>query len=765
MVINREKFIEILKKFADDPDDILVDKNKIVGNVNGDEIDIEVLEKDEVLFCREKDGTETKVKRWIADRIARLDGLARKIKDVAEPDRRFISVPSEFVNEDDDIPEGCSNTDEAIYQQLRGPSEFATRVVFLLSEAGEGKSMIVDHLAHKIADEYLNKKVDFVFLPIVLEGRPFTQLDEMVIGMLAQRYRSRTFYFEGLLELIKLGLVVLCLDGFEEMLVTGKEDVAMSSLGGLMRSLGSEGKVLISARRAFFEYAMRSKIILSDAIWRNSVLMSTYKLQPWERMQYINLLSAYGIEGNAANVVYEKMAAHFEKKHPILTRPILARQAVHIIAHDSNTQEPNVDSLIGRLDVGKGTDKVVEDFIMLLLEREATRKWLSTSGETRRQLLTVAEHSSMLQMISEEMWLSGLDGMKADVLQEIVEVCCEQFSKTPIETRDCVEKILHHAMITKEGNNYMFIHEAFRKFFLAKQILRYLLQDGNEQMLARIFSIDVFDVTTVSTVVVGLVESGLDLAKMRDRLYKIKGANSISTPASQNVGSLIMMLRAVGGESDPLEVCNVFFGEEAAKASSVKGLTFTNCIFDLVDLSDSSHFCDVTFHNCKVASVAVSEFRKKFHNVMFDEMSLPSYFYEKDGEDDSYDPWQIMKALKDCGIIVRGANANEDASKKAGEVDELLRAFIKIAHYFNRTSAVSSGTLMRKFGRQWSVCENEYLPHYLQDGLLRKTKWMGGGSEDRYVLGFKPSVIEDARQDSGGKYSEFVSRLREIERG
>ena len=67
--------------------------------------------------------------------------------------------------------------------------------------------------------------------------------------------------------MVKSGVIIPALDGFEEMLVETASGEAVSALGNLVRLLESSGSLLISAREAYFDYkGLNTQVRLYDTL-------------------------------------------------------------------------------------------------------------------------------------------------------------------------------------------------------------------------------------------------------------------------------------------------------------------------------------------------------------------------------------------------------------------------------------------------------------------------------------------------------------------
>ncbi|GAJ22869.1 unnamed protein product, partial [marine sediment metagenome] len=130
---------------------------------------------------------------------------------------------------------------QEIIDQLDDRSALASYVMYLTSDAGEGKTTLLNYLAKTQAKKYLERKSNWLLLPIPLAGRPFLRFDDIIISSLMNRLRFPHFFFDSFIELVKMGAIVPAFDGFEEMFIESSTGEAISALANLLNKLSSEG--------------------------------------------------------------------------------------------------------------------------------------------------------------------------------------------------------------------------------------------------------------------------------------------------------------------------------------------------------------------------------------------------------------------------------------------------------------------------------------------------------------------------------------------
>lgn len=367
----------------------------------------------------------------------------------------------------------------------------STSVWYLTSDAGEGKTSLINHLAVEQARAYKQKKTDWLLVPIPLGGRTFLRFDDVVVAALANRLRFQLLYYDAFLELVRLGVIVPAFDGFEEMIIEGSSGEAVSALGQLVNNLDSAGAVLVAARKAYFEYlSLRSQARLFDAIGRNDVAFGRLSLARWNKTHFAEYGRKRGL--NRPDALYEKVAGSLGPEHPLLTRAVLVRRLVDVAREDGS----EISGLLGR--IGQRPQDYFLEFVSAVVEREARVKWMDKSGEPQQPLLTVDEHHRLLSMVAHEMWLSSTDDLKTDEVDFVAEMFTEEEGKGPAVARQIRERLKQHALLirTRGDRGLGFDHDDFRLFYLGIALGHALVKHDDSAVKA------ILEVTTLPRVAV-----------------------------------------------------------------------------------------------------------------------------------------------------------------------------------------------------------------------------------------------------------------------
>ncbi len=278
---------------------------KVVAQIREDLIDIELsytFDEDRQLRVTEN-GVHYPARHWLLTRIARLPQLADRILAITDVSVE-ASARSPFVTP----PQACLlaispvmmktipsrlpvlDAVDALIQKASQPLPGATSVLYITSDAGEGKTTIINRAARVQATRYKERKTSSLIVPIPLSGRAFLTFDDAVIAALVNKLRFNYLYFDAFILLVRMGAIIPAFDGYEEMLVEGSKGEAVSALGNLVQSLESSGTVFIAARKAFFEYlSFKTQARLLDAIGDQSASFSRLALLRWNKTQFCDM--------------------------------------------------------------------------------------------------------------------------------------------------------------------------------------------------------------------------------------------------------------------------------------------------------------------------------------------------------------------------------------------------------------------------------------------------------------------------------------------
>ena len=626
----------------------------------------------------------------------------------------------------------------------------ASTVLYLTSDAGEGKTTVVNHVAREQAKRFKAGKSGWLLVPIALGGRPFLRFDDVVVGELVNRLRFQHLYYDAFLELTKLGVLVPAFDGFEEMFVESSSGEAVSALGNLVQHLQSHGSVLIAARKAYFEfYSFRTQARLFAAIQSHSVTFSRLTLCRWQRQQFNKYCSLRGLPSGSA--LYQRVGERLTEQHPLLTRAVLVKKLVDIAK-----ELPSVDAVLARL--GNDPDEYFVDFVTTIIEREAEKKWLDRSGEAAKPLLTVEDHFDLLAMIAREMWEMRSDALKRDYLELLTDVFTSDAKFSPDTARQVRKRLPEHAMLALvSGTRDMleFDHEDFQWFFLGRALGHLLLGDGDEE-LATWLNVATVSPNTVDAACRYAVRRGVALGPIIERVVGIGQQAPLTSYTRENCGSIALGLvaRRVDGKT---QLGGLVFPPGALVGRQLQAVHFVDCEFQATGLMDAS-IVDCLFRRCRFHRLEGSV--KTVKRSTLEDCEVDQWV--DDASVGVYDPIGVRRALEREGFVVRRSppsrpSEGEDVfvvDPEAEMAERALRMFMRATH-------INDVVFRHKMGQRTNEFFNTILPKLVEGGILAQVLYRGPGRVKRYKLNVPMQRIADVVPVKGLTFGQLVRKLQD----
>lgn len=759
-------FKRILTAFADEPSDVDVRLGKIVAQIRDDLIDAEITYSSDAgrnLLVMEN-GQRYAARSWLINRVARLPQLADRIISTAPVVSTATSsspfvVPCGTLSPDlssvetahDDAPIG--DVVETLLTKATNPLPGATSVIYITSDAGEGKTTVINHVARVQAERYKAKIASSLIVPIPLSGRAFLTFDDAVIAALVNKLRFSYLYFDAFIELVRLGVVVPAFDGYEEMLVEGSKGEAISALGNLIQSLNSSGMIFIAARKAFFEYvSFKTQARLLDAIGDRSASFSRVAISRWTREQFIE----YGHlrRAPAPAEIYETVAARLGGEHPLLTRAVLVRRLFDIASDCQNASD--LAALLGT-----NPHDYFFIFVNAIVEREASEKWLArVSGEIMEPLLDVDEHHQLLSLIAQEMWQSSANSLRLDILDVLVDIFCEERRKSAAAIRQIRERLRQHSLLSSDASraqSLSFDHEDFQNFYLGEG-LGLLLERMSRIETQAFLSVNLVPSATIEQAVQYLRRNGADLKNIFNLILSINELETGFSFCKENCGALaIRIVECISEQTEPLVISGLFFGAAALTGRTLCRVTFENSHFQPTSVSKST-FVDVAFRNCEFERLEMDNCQN-LSGCTFYDCHVDSLIAGTEA-DATFDPALIRAFLTKADATIDDDEhvANEGEDFESGDIRlKLLERFLRI---FLRSTSVGDSIVRLRLGKSGaSTFFDQVLPALMGSGILEEVPWMGQGVQHRYKLSRSMSEINRALERSGSNFDSFITEI------
>lgn len=745
-------FVRIVGCFAETPAQIDVSRGEFVVQLRDELISGRFERRAGSLYVNESDVSQL-AENWIIHRVARLAQLADRILTHVSPVPHFVNPSAHLLPSLEADPTASETfTDDAFTSCKRLLSSRVpgtTSVIYLTSDAGEGKTTIINSLARDIAEQFKRRECDWVLLPVPLGGNSFLRFDEVVIGALMNRLRFQYWFFEGFIELVRLGVVVPAFDGFEEMIVEGSSGEAVSALGNLMNQLNSEGTVLFAARKAFFDYqSFRTQARLFDAIGNeDSVSFSRLSLERWSRAQF----EQYGASRGHADAphIFELIAAKFGEEHPLLTRAVLVRRLF-----DVAVTVGAVDQLIKHL--GVRPQDYFHEFVLAIIEREAGEKWLDKEGrEGGQSLLTVAEHVELLAAVAREMWISSSDVLRMDVVDIVSDLFCGEAKKPPAIARQVRERLKHHALLVSHGggrSGLSFDHDDFKKFFTGVALGGVLASGGREDLRSFLRVASIEDETAEEAFLI-FERSGGSGRELAAQVQDVIAGELPTSFVLENAGSLL--LRAIDKSQDfsGHTISGIAFKANALRGRAISGIDFVGCYFSPTSLRNAT-LQRTRFVRCKFERIELSPDARVIESNLDD--SEVACVADEEQDRVLFEPTAIHGMLENAGFVFAAGTAPECA---VAEPDLELTITERVIRAFLRATQVNEATMRMRLGNHAGWFSDHVLPELIDGGVLEEVGYRGAGSGKRFRLAKPMKIIQGAIASSQGNFAKFLTEV------
>ena len=752
-----EDFKRIVTCFADHGDDVDTDRGELLVQIRDETISAKLHQRADGLIV-EEDDQRMRAESWIVNRVARIPLLADRICSYVTPPPHFVTPSGRVLDQpdqafsDDDVYQGDAvhTLTETLGRHIAG----TTSVVYLTSDAGEGKTSLIDFLAVRQAEAYRARQADWLLVPIPLGGRTFLRFDDVVVSALVNRLRFQLLYYDAFLELVRLGVLVPAFDGFEEMIVESSSGEAISALGNLVGRLRSAGTLLVAARRAYFDYpSFRSQARLFDGIGSSEdVAFSRVSLNRWRRDEFTRY--ARELKVHAPDELFSAVADRLGVDHPVLTRAVLVTRLVDVARNKADLQ-----GLLTRL--GQDPQDYFHEFVGGLVEREAKLKWLDTSGDPPQAILTTDEHHELLAMLAQEMWLSATDDLKIDVVRIVVDIFASAKKKTPAVTRQIGERIKEHALLVRSGfgrTALAFDHEDFRLFYFGQALGR-MLFEGDPGALRSTIERAALPTSAVTEAVSTVRRHGGNPRKSLNLLQRLADGELSASFVRENCGALAIAF--IDGQADGVyEVRNMSFPDGSLRQRRLTNFKTSGSYFHATSLTDTL-LRNCKFLNCDFERLEMDGSERVSESSLDGQCNVVSVV-RIDAEEQlaQFDLEHIQYELCRAGFEF-GRTERTKVEPPVENPDNDLRLVQRFLRGFLRATALNEATVRQRLGVNANHFFKSLLPRLVQAGVVRIVPYQGHGDQRRMRLSVPMTSIEEAMSAAGGDFDSFVHALRE----
>ena len=750
------EILDDLSAFADDPSDVVVQRDGSAIFVRGGhEINI---------FCREENGNlmieyqgkRIPYKQFIARDVAGLDIFAQRLLSKRPSIQAFVDGPSKLKSVSSESKTGRAL--ELLDFECTNVSPFCARVVFITADAGHGKTALLREYQNRQADKFLKGQASFLFWHIDLQGRQLLRLHEALMGDLGELRMMSGLWMAGIVRLLRHRLLVLAIDGFDELAAEQGQTDALGALAVIVQQMEDKGVIIAASRRTFFDtedYAKRTGMLRRKIA--GDCEFDQIRLLDWTREEDIKFLSNIRVDGKSVNnpaSMYNQILdeLHQDVNHPMLTRPFLLTHLVRGLLRYDTTPS---DFIRGMKDPLEGVNEVVKAFI----QREVSEKW--KTRDTGEPYLSIEQHMQLLTHVAQEMWTSQTDRLSNDVIETFTILLMDQWKIPEDRKRQIIEMVKMHVMliIPSDGDekSRSFDHPEFRNYFIAQsfaELISTAIQKQSSTDLGNAMSIAQLPDSVANYCAKILDKKPGFIIQFVSLMSDLVTKEWKPTFLQTNVGTMLPCM--LDGYKSDIAIQfkgRAVFSSIVFENTRLRNITFTDANFLNISFT-GVEWEKIEFNNCEFSGITVDR-AATYKSVRMISCRIYEVRVMDNDEEISrgYSPERIQELLSFVGIIL-DESLDEQVQCQSLETEARKLAY-RILRIFRRTTAMSEDVLNLKIPSCLENRHREQIIHLMEKhGIIEEKKWRGGGKSKLWIL--IRSLDDVLRTDCGKGDSNLV---------
>ena len=754
MSINANELIEVFSSFADNEADVELGSDGTLLYQRFGKMKTCKIREDEDgrILINDEDSGELPYRRYVALKLGQLDVFAQKLLEDRTSESAFVDGHARLssVHEADAEDLGTKLLDA----QCRNLNPFSSRLIFITADAGHGKTALLRQYQFDTAFNFNKGNCSFLFWHVDLQGRQLVRLSEALMGDLGE-LRMTGLYMPSVLTLIRMRLLVLAIDGFDELAAEQGTTDALGSLRAMLEQMQGRGAIVAASRRTFFNtdnYTRRAKLV-NPLGHSRATEFNEIRLLPWQKEKATEFLEKVEVDNQkfpSGSETYHQILHELgnNEGHPILTTPFLLNHvAKGILRYDSSPQE----FVGGMIDPIHGVPAVVEAFV----QREVSDKW--KNKETGEPYLSVEQHMLLLAAVAEELWQNQVDRLSADVIEAIASILLDDWGVEQDRQVQVYEMVKMHVMLHRPTDAKTdvrgFEHPEFQNYFLARSINGYIDSyvkgDGNLDRLRETLSVgQIPDSVARYTAMFG--RESADILKVISGFTELADHEWRPTHLQSNVGTFLPYLLDKLQHPETIQVSGkLVFSSVIFEGLEIENVEFEDCTFLQTRMTDVT-WKNVTLRNCKLYEVAFDR-DSTYTNVKLIDCIVEGATLLVDGNEvfRAFADDRISHVISQCGIELQNSAGDGPTARERNETNKLTTKLLRI---FSRTTTISEDVVRMRFSQQSHDILKQVIPLMEKHNQLTEVEWKGSGSKKAWQL--RRPVDDILRDDNGGDSSE-----------
>lgn len=512
--------------------------------------------------------------------LADFNQLANAIIRTSREVEHYVPTQGKLDNDGTSTPT-TMKADELILQRsakVLSEPPGRTQMLFLKGDAGSGKTTLLREVAKEQARRFIGGQSDFLYLYVSAQGRALSNLRDALSGELDDLRAG--FTRDAVPPLVRQGLVVPIIDGFDELLGAAGYGDAFGSLHQFLEQLDGRGTLIVSARSSFYDIEFLEREPTDGK--RSAYEIEPVTLLPWGDGEIFQYLAHVRGLRTAKDEDRSAVDALSDGDRELLAKPFFASLFKEYV--DSPAEYTSGVTL--------------RDYLVGSYVRRESSKIVDRDG---RPLLDTDGHRKIFEFIAEEMWSWEKRDFSADDLRTAAELIADEVKLAGDSAKQLITKITSYAgfSVSQHGQDrrFQFEHEVYFDHFLSQALHRRLT---SADKLGSFLDGGLLPEEVVSAV----VDSG-NAQQWLNLLDDVQRNMPQQESRRRNIGTLaVVCFRSVREIANcSIRLCNFVntsFGD--AKFESVM---FEDCQFIGVRL-DRATFKNCRVENCTASRLAVA---------------------------------------------------------------------------------------------------------------------------------------------------------------
>lgn len=692
------------------------------------------------LRIQAEDRTDSYAGFFAGPSMGDLTGLAKMMLQAQAKDRLYIRTLAKI--KDQSIESSAGEIDAVTLiktQTLHNEEDDGTRLLVITGEPGAGKTRVLEEVVKSTATDFLEGKSTHLFLYINAQGRALARFNEALATEL-QDLRSLLTY-HAVSTLVRLGLVVPIVDGFDELLGTGGYEDAFSSLSDFLEELDGLGAIVASARSSYYEHEFVFRANRVSSLGAHAWTQHPIEISAWSEDQFESYIgeACSGLDENTKEEVIHKIRELFKGYPELRAKPFFVSRVTDLVMNGTSFQD---------------SGSVLERLVDAYLVREHASKLLDRNG---KPLLSMSQLRQLYVELAEEMWNQETRQLDARSVRELAELVLLSENAPDGSLQTVVQRMPTMAFLSNGARrgSVAFEHETFFSYFLSARLTERLISDAYplERLLGRaVIPEEVSDLTAESL----SASSSKAVQQVFSRFSTaIRNAVFNQQVVRESGGVIALsMLHALPQfrSGDAFALSEVVVPGGSLANCQLENIAFDNVEFRRVD------FCGARLTGCSAAQTNFVEIaidagtNLDLQNTVALENFRGLWVYSGNSSKLTYEPEEIQSALAKTGALPDQLRPQlkQVSSEVIHLLDVLARAYLRS----NPVTTENNKLIALKRSDIWHDLESALVKHGILSREGRDTKGSQKVFLRRHVdiwsvlQGQLPGVTDDPRISS-----------------